>query len=119
MYLHVFYFDLMFSEFEDTNGSVAPPACLPPIASCSGSTENHDIEALTLDNTETTIEHQMSQDHEHAQPGDTSDLNYLQEQVGGMLKITPSDIEVSHLPTYLRYTQNYKRTMKMLKTNLT
>ncbi|RID69733.1 hypothetical protein BRARA_C01810 [Brassica rapa] len=81
------------SEFEDTNGSVAPPACLPPIASCSGSTENHDIEALTLDNTETTIEHQMSQDHEHAQPGDTSDLNYLQEQVGGMLKITPSDIE--------------------------
>ncbi|XP_013734331.2 transcription factor E2FA [Brassica napus] len=81
------------SEFEDTNGSVAPPACLPPIASCSGSTENHDIEALTLDNTETSIEHQMSQDHAHAQPGDTSDLNYLQEQVGGMLKITPSDIE--------------------------
>ncbi|CAG7880636.1 unnamed protein product [Brassica rapa] len=81
------------SEFEDTNGSVAPPACLPPIASCSGSTENHDIEALTLDNTETLIELQMSQDHAHAQPGGTSDLNYLQEQVGGMLKITPSDIE--------------------------
>ncbi|CAH8355114.1 unnamed protein product [Eruca vesicaria subsp. sativa] len=81
------------SEFEDTNGSVAPPACLPPIASCSGSTENHDIEALTVYNTETTIEHQMSQVHAHAQPGDTSDLNTLQEQVGGMLKITPSNIE--------------------------
>ncbi|KAL0844362.1 hypothetical protein Bca101_017608 [Brassica carinata] len=80
------------SEFEDTNGNVAPPACLP-IASCSGSTENHDIEALTVDNTETNIELQMSQDHAHAQPGDTSDLNYLQEQVGGMLKITPSDVE--------------------------
>ncbi|KAF8091343.1 hypothetical protein N665_0447s0003 [Sinapis alba] len=80
------------SEFEDTNGNVAQPACLP-IASCSGSTDNHDIEALTIDNTETTIELQMSQDHAHAQPGDTSDLNYLQEQVGGMLKITPSDVQ--------------------------
>lgn len=87
----------MFSEFEDTNGDVAPPACLH-IASCSGSTENNEIEALTIDNTETASELQMSQDHAHAQPGDTSDLNYLQEQVGGMLKITPSDIEVSHLP---------------------
>ncbi|KAL0785732.1 hypothetical protein Bca101_001978 [Brassica carinata] len=80
------------SEFEDTNGDVAPPACLP-IASCSGSTENNEIEALTIDNTETASELQMSQDHAHAQPGDTSDINYLQEQVGGMLKITPSDIE--------------------------
>ncbi|CAN6977750.1 unnamed protein product [Brassica oleracea var. botrytis] len=80
------------SEFEDTNGDVAPPACLH-IASCSGSTENNEIEALTIDNTETASELQMSQDHAHAQPGDTSDLNYLQEQVGGMLKITPSDIE--------------------------
>ncbi|KAF3510019.1 hypothetical protein F2Q69_00001746 [Brassica cretica] len=80
------------SEFEDTNGDVAPLACLP-IASCSGSTENNEIEALTIDNTETASELQMSQDHAHAQPGDTSDLNYLQEQVGGMLKITPSDIE--------------------------
>ncbi|KAJ4907024.1 Transcription factor E2FA [Raphanus sativus] len=81
------------SEFEETNGNIEPPACLP-IASCSGSTENHDIEALAIDNTETAIEHQMSQDHNaHAQPGDTSDLNFLQEQVGGMLKIAPSDIE--------------------------
>ncbi|CAF1700148.1 transcription factor E2FA-like isoform X2 [Brassica napus] len=80
------------SEFEDTNGDVAPPACLP-IASCSGSTENNEIEALTIDNTETASELQMSQDQAHAQPGDTSDLNYLQEQVGGMLKITLSDIE--------------------------
>ncbi|VVB02278.1 unnamed protein product [Arabis nemorensis] len=78
-------------KFEDTNGS-APPASLP-IASCSGSTENHDIEALTIDNTETAMEHQVSHDHAHPQPGDTSDLNYLQEQVGGMLKITPSDAE--------------------------
>lgn len=94
----------MFSEFEgkfeDTNGSVAaPPACLP-IASSSGSTGHHDIEALTVDNTGTAIEHQVSHDHPHPQPGDTSDLNYLQEQVGGMLKITPSDVEVSHLPVY-------------------
>ncbi|ESQ52227.1 hypothetical protein EUTSA_v10016580mg [Eutrema salsugineum] len=79
-------------KFEDTNGSVEPAASLP-IASCSGSTENHDIEALTVDNTGTDIEHQVSHDQAHAQPGDTSDLNYLQEQVGGMLKITPSDVE--------------------------
>jgi len=90
----------MFSEFEgkfeDTNGSgAAPPACLP-IASSSGSTGHHDIEALTVDNPETAI---VSHDP-HPQPGDTSDLNYLQEQVGGMLKITPSDVEVSHLPAY-------------------
>ncbi|KFK36495.1 hypothetical protein AALP_AA4G131900 [Arabis alpina] len=76
-------------KFEDTNGS-APPPCLP-IASCSGSTENHDIEALTIDNTETAIENQVL--HDHVQPGDNSDLNYLQEQVGGMLKITPTDAE--------------------------
>ncbi|KAF8108994.1 hypothetical protein N665_0104s0300 [Sinapis alba] len=79
-------------KFEDTNGTAAPPACLP-IASSSGSSENHEIEALTIDNKGTDIEHQVSQDHAHAQPGDTSDLNYLQEQVGGMLKITPSDVE--------------------------
>lgn len=99
----------MFSEFEgkfeDTNGNIAPPACLP-IASSSGSTGHHDIEALTVDNTGTAIEHQVSHDHDHAhahpQPGDTSDLNYLQEQVGGMLKITPSDVEVSHLPIYFK-----------------
>lgn len=77
-------------KFEDTNGSgAAPPACLP-IASSSGSTGHHDIEALTVDNPETAI---VSHDHPHPQPGDTSDLNYLQEQVGGMLKITPSDVE--------------------------
>ncbi|KAJ0262142.1 Transcription factor E2FA [Hirschfeldia incana] len=80
------------SEFEGTDGNAEPPACLP-IASCSGSTENHDIEALTIDNRETATELQMSQDHAHAQPADTSDLNYLQEQVGGMLKITPSGVE--------------------------
>ncbi|KAL1219014.1 Transcription factor E2FA [Cardamine amara subsp. amara] len=74
-------------KFEDTNGVVAPPSCLP-IASSSGSTEHHDI-----DNTGTAIEHQLSHDHAHPQPGDISDLNYLQEQVGGMLKITPSDVE--------------------------
>ncbi|KAG7573776.1 E2F/DP family winged-helix DNA-binding domain [Arabidopsis suecica] len=80
-------------KFEDTNGSVAaPPACLP-IASSSGSTGHHDIEALTVDNSGTAIEHQASHDHPHPQPGDTSDLNYLQEQVGGMLKITPSEVE--------------------------
>ncbi|KAH0849925.1 hypothetical protein HID58_095955 [Brassica napus] len=81
-------------KFEDTNGPAEPPPplCLP-IASCSGSTENHDIEALTADNTGTTIEDQLSQVHAHAQPGETSDLNYLEEQVGGMLKITPSDVE--------------------------
>ncbi|KAL0721005.1 hypothetical protein Bca4012_035604 [Brassica carinata] len=64
-------------KLEDTNGPVAPTACLP-IASCSGSTENHDIEAVTADNTGTASEHQLSQ--EHAQPGETSDLNYLEEQ---------------------------------------
>lgn len=80
-------------KFEETNGTAAPAACLP-IASCSGSSENHDIEALTVDNKGTDNEHhQVSQDHAHAQPGDASDLNYLQEQVGGMLKITPSDVE--------------------------
>ncbi|WZY92287.1 hypothetical protein YC2023_064616 [Brassica napus] len=81
-------------KFEDTNGPAEPPPplCLP-IASCSGSTENHDIEALTADNTGTAIEDQLSQVHAHAQPGETSDLNYLEEQVGGMLKITPSDVE--------------------------
>ncbi|KAL0740409.1 hypothetical protein Bca4012_081922 [Brassica carinata] len=79
-------------KFEDTNGTATPPACLP-IASCSGSTQNHDIEALTVDNKGTAIEDQVSQDHAHAQPGDNSDLNHLQEQVGGMLKITPSDVE--------------------------
>ncbi|RID61743.1 hypothetical protein BRARA_E00870 [Brassica rapa] len=68
-------------KFEDTNGPAEPPPplCLP-IASCSGSTENHDIEALTADNTGTTIEDQLSQVHAHAQPGETSDLNYLEEQ---------------------------------------
>ncbi|CAN8287454.1 unnamed protein product [Cochlearia groenlandica] len=76
-------------KFEDTNGNAAPP-CLP-IASCSGSSENHDIEALALDNTGTAIVNYVSP--AHAQLGDTSDLNYLQEQVGGMLKITPSDVE--------------------------
>ncbi|CAN8316582.1 unnamed protein product [Cochlearia groenlandica] len=82
-------------KIEDTNGSVGPQeaACLP-IASCSGSSDNHDIEAVNVDNTRTAIEHQVSHDdHAHYQPGDTSDLNYLQEQVGGMLKITPSDNE--------------------------
>ncbi|KAF8101747.1 hypothetical protein N665_0201s0067 [Sinapis alba] len=79
-------------KLEDTNGPVAPTACLP-IASCSGSTDNHDIEALTADNTGIAIEHQMSQEYTNAQPGETSDLNYLEEQVGGMLKITPSDVE--------------------------
>uniref|UniRef100_M4DL87 E2F/DP family winged-helix DNA-binding domain-containing protein n=1 Tax=Brassica campestris TaxID=3711 RepID=M4DL87_BRACM len=81
-------------KFEDTNGTATPPppACLP-IASCSGSSENHEIEALIVDNKGTANEHQASQDHAHAQPGDTSDLNHLQEQVGGMLKITPSDVE--------------------------
>ncbi|XP_010505130.1 PREDICTED: transcription factor E2FA-like [Camelina sativa] len=80
-------------KFEDTNGSVAaPPACLP-IASSSGSSGHHDNEALTVDNTGTAIEHHVSHDHPLPQPGDTSDLNYLQEQVGGMLKITPSDVE--------------------------
>ncbi|KAF2603185.1 hypothetical protein F2Q70_00028441 [Brassica cretica] len=79
-------------KFEDTNGTATPPPACLPIASCSGSSENHEIEALTVDNKGTAIEHQASQDHAHAQP-DTSDLNYLQEQVGGMLKITPSDIE--------------------------
>ncbi|KAG2296477.1 hypothetical protein Bca52824_043146 [Brassica carinata] len=90
--IDVYLVRYLYIEFEDTNGDVAPPACLH-IASCSGSTENNEIEALTIDNTETASELQMSQDHAHAQPGDTSDLNYLQEQVGGMLKITPSDIE--------------------------
>ncbi|CAH8384290.1 unnamed protein product [Eruca vesicaria subsp. sativa] len=79
-------------KFEDTNGPAAPPPRLP-IASCSGSTENHDTEALTVDNTGTAIEHQLSQEHSYAQPGETSDLNYLEDQVGGMLKITPSDVE--------------------------
>lgn len=112
-------FDFMFSEFEgkfeDTNGSV-PPACLP-IASSSGSTENHDIEALAIDNTGTAIEHQVSHDHDHAdaQPGDTSDLNYLQEQVGGMLKITPSDAEVSVFLLILRYS---KKTIDWKTNNL-
>ena len=96
----MFYFEILFSEFEkkfeDTNGTATPPAACLPIAYCSGSSENHEIEALTVDNKGTAIEHQASQDHAHAQP-DTSDLNYLQEQVGGMLKITPSDVEVSRL----------------------
>ncbi|CAH8387146.1 unnamed protein product [Eruca vesicaria subsp. sativa] len=80
-------------KFEDTNGTATPPPACLPIASCSGSSENHDIQALTVDNKGTAIEHHVSQDHAHAQPGDTSDLNHLQEQVGGMLKITPSEIE--------------------------
>ncbi|KAJ0259710.1 Transcription factor E2FA [Hirschfeldia incana] len=80
-------------KFDEINGTAAPlPACLP-IASCSGSSEDHDTEALTVENKGTAIEPQVSQDHAHAQPGDTSDLNHLQEQVGGMLKITPSDVE--------------------------
>ncbi|CAA7060833.1 unnamed protein product [Microthlaspi erraticum] len=62
-------------KFEDTNGSV-PPASLP-IASCSGSSENHHMEAVAVENTETAIELHVSHDH---QPGDASDLNYLQEQ---------------------------------------
>ena len=101
----MFYFDILFSEFEkkfeDTNGTATPPppACLP-IASCSGSSENHEIEALIVDNKGIANEHQASQDHAHAQPGDTSDPNHLQEQVGGMLKITPSDVEVSRLGIY-------------------
>ncbi|KAH0882885.1 hypothetical protein HID58_058981 [Brassica napus] len=82
-------------KFEDTNGPAAPPPPPPclPIASCSGSTENHNIEALTVDNTGTAVEDQLSQTHANAQPGETSDLNYLEEQVGGMLKITPSEVE--------------------------
>lgn len=99
---------LMFSEFEgkfeDTNGSVPPPACLP-IASCSGSSENHDMEAVAVENTETAVELHVS--HDHAQPGDASDLNYLQEQVGGMLKITPSDVEVSHILALIEWRTNH------------
>uniref|UniRef100_A0A0D3BRP2 E2F/DP family winged-helix DNA-binding domain-containing protein n=2 Tax=Brassica oleracea TaxID=3712 RepID=A0A0D3BRP2_BRAOL len=80
-------------KFEDTNGPAAPPPPCLPIASCSGSTENRNIEALTVDNTGTAVEDQLSQTHANAQPGETSDLNYLEEQVGGMLKITPSEVE--------------------------
>ncbi|KAF2569325.1 hypothetical protein F2Q68_00024389 [Brassica cretica] len=81
-------------KFEDTNGPAAPPPPCLPIASCSGSTENRNIEALTVDNTGTAVEDQLSQTHANAQPGETSDLNYLEEQVGGMLKITPSEVEL-------------------------
>ena len=100
----------MFSEFEekfeDTNGPAAPPPPCLPIASCSGSTENRNIEALTVDNTGTAVEDQLSQTHANAQPGETSDLNYLEEQVGGMLKITPSEVEVRHPRLFLEITQH-------------
>ncbi|XP_010520690.1 PREDICTED: transcription factor E2FA isoform X2 [Tarenaya hassleriana] len=71
---------------EDANG--ADPQAILPIASGSGSNENHDMETFTIGNTRSEIQPQVA----HAQPS-TSDLDSLQDQVGGMLKITPSDVD--------------------------
>ncbi|XP_010527175.1 PREDICTED: transcription factor E2FA-like isoform X2 [Tarenaya hassleriana] len=73
-------------KYEDANG--ADPQGNLPIASSSGSNENNDIETFTIDNTRSEVQPQVT----HAQSS-TSDLDSLQDQVGGMLKITPSDVE--------------------------
>lgn len=68
---------------------VEPPACVP-LASSSGSNENQ-VELMNMEGTRKELEPQTHQTHE------SSDIIASQESVGGMMRITPSDYEVSSI----------------------
>lgn len=77
-------------KFEETN-SVEPPASVPPVSS-SDSNENQVKEIINVDRAGNETEAQAQQAHQIY-----SDLNSSQEVVGGMMKIVPSDVDVSAL----------------------
>ncbi|OMO82525.1 hypothetical protein CCACVL1_11927 [Corchorus capsularis] len=72
-------------KFEDANG-VEPPAAVP-LASSSGSNENH-VEMVNAESTRKKVEPQAQQTHQT-----NSDIIASQESVGGMMRIVPSDID--------------------------
>lgn len=76
-------------KFEEMNG-VVPPASFP-LASSSGSNEHPATEMVTMDNTRKEVEPQAQHDHQMC-----SDVNASQEFGGGMMKIVPSDVDVSN-----------------------
>ena len=67
---------------------VEPPVSVP-LASSSGSNENQ-VELVNVESTGKEIEPQAHQTHQIG-----SNINASQESVGGMMRIVPSDIDVS------------------------
>lgn len=75
------------------NGMEPRASC--QLASSSGSNENQVMEMLTLDSPGKELDAQASQ----TQPM-CSDINASQEFAGGIMKITPSDVDVSGTVSY-------------------
>jgi transcription factor E2F3 len=75
-------------KFEDMN-SVEPPVSFP-VASSSGSNENPPTEVVNVNITRNEIEPQALYGHQIS-----SDLSASQDFAGGMMKIVPSDVDVS------------------------
>ncbi|XP_021892443.1 transcription factor E2FA [Carica papaya] len=73
-------------KFEEMNGMEPRASC--QLASSSGSNENQVMEMLTLDSPGKELDAQASQ----TQPM-CSDINASQEFAGGIMKITPSDVD--------------------------
>lgn len=71
--------------------SFEPPATVPLVSS-SGSNENQVKEIINVERAGNEIEAHAQQAHQIY-----SDLNSSQEVVGGMMKIVPSDVDVSAL----------------------
>lgn len=91
IYLSLLIYTSQFEEkFDDING-VEPPVSFP-IASGSGSNEQSTTEMVTGHSRGKEIEPRAQQ----AQVDQTnSDINASQEFAGGMMKIVPSDVDVS------------------------
>lgn len=68
---------------------VEPPVNFP-VASSSGSNENPPTEVVNANTTRNEIEPQALYGHQMS-----SDLNASQDFAGGMMKIVPSDVDVS------------------------
>lgn len=72
---------------------VEPPASFP-LASSSGSNENPMTEVIPVESTGKELEPQAHNTHQMC-----SDVNSLQDFAGGMMKIVPSDVDVS-IPSF-------------------
>jgi len=89
-----FYFLSQFEEkFEEMNGMEPPPSL--PLASSSGSNENAVSEAVNVDS------NRNESDPDGLAYQISLDANASQEIVGGMMKIVPSDVDVSIVRTVI------------------
>ena len=92
-------------KFEEENG--AEQRASFPIASSLGSTEHTAAEVVVVESTGKENEPQVQAHQSHQM---CSDINTSQEFVGGMMKIVPSNVDVSIiLITLILMSDNQKR----------